>query len=221
MDLQRVSADDVTASVARHGRPVVVRDAAGAYWRCDEEGWQPMKGTGGDPPTGTVEAPARDVLLAPSDDPPVHPPKEAGAPLMEAFPAVIAAQKDAYDQGLRSSLTAQTAARDSILLDVDGTVWTVGLQTGGWYRYGKKHWHSDDPPAPERFLRMRAGRHACHACGAVQDDEAACASCGAEPAPLLEASPDHVQEGLVDFLSHCPDPQVPEPVTDAWAPPKH
>lgn len=225
MDLVMVDRKEAEAAVGKGRDRITVRDGDGQYWTWDGEGWRADKGTTGDAPEGRLEAPSLHLPIpAKEDETPLDPPakdapQRTDATVVDAVAAAVGRLSEAYREGLHSAEAAESTARDRLLVDLEGAVWTPGLQSGDWFACKGKAWkrHAAGPD-PARLVRTVPGSHACPACAEAVDEEGPCPSCGAGAPPLLADVPE-AAEGLVRFLEACPARRLPERVTTPWDPP--
>ena len=83
--------------------------------------------------------------------------------------------------------------KDVMLVDRDGTLWTVGIGSGAWYRYEEGKWLKSIPPgelfsAHNVIRAMKTGAGECPACHSrVPQGYRFCPQCGN---PITAEAPD-------------------------------
>ncbi|MBW2242871.1 MAG: zinc ribbon domain-containing protein [Deltaproteobacteria bacterium] len=147
-----------------------------------------------------------------SEEPP------AGGAAM-ALTELLARIRRAFEEGLISSDEACEIAATQYLIDETGGIWTVGLQSGGWFRFEETSWHpATAPPAPESLLRLRPEAEHCAQCGADLESRHLCRSCGHWMPPELEGTSEVADRALLGFLMVGLG-TLPEPLVEPWDPP--
>lgn len=122
-----------------------------------------------------------------------------------------------YQDGRLSSDAAMQISRRYYLVDLQGGVWTVGLQSGEWYRSEDSGWaKAGDPPSLDQLLEMEREQK-CASCGKDLKGSVLCPHCSHENPPELPDLPDEAYGRLLDFLVR--DEGLPENITRAWSPP--
>jgi DNA-directed RNA polymerase subunit RPC12/RpoP len=122
-----------------------------------------------------------------------------------------------YQDGRLSSGAALQISRRHVLIDLQGGIWTVGLQSGEWYRWEDSGWVKvGDPPSPESLLKMKR-EEKCASCGKDLKGNALCPHCGHENLPDLPDLPEEAYGRLLDYFLN--DIGLPENITWGWSPP--
>lgn len=171
----------------------IYRAADATWWTVSAGAWKVWRGGAWHPaePHDRVEGPA--VAMPATERP--QAPETPAADHGDLAPSISAAVEHvgaAYQAGWLTSDAAEAALNHLFLVDVDGGVWTVGVASARWYRYGDGAWQSQES-APDATKLLSAAQ--------VGDDTL--------PAP--------VRDRLAAYLSA--DAPLPEPVTQPWSPP--
>jgi hypothetical protein len=130
-----------------------------------------------------------------------------------------AAVRAAYEAGALSSLEAHAMLARRYLVDRSGAFWSVGVCSGGWYRFVEDAWQrAGGPPDPASLVRLQPSPAACPACGQPTEGAGSCPNCGAAlPSDLVGLS-DQAYGAVARFmLEHVGS--LPELVAPPWEPP--
>ncbi|MFN2112833.1 MAG: hypothetical protein ACK2TT_06925 [Anaerolineales bacterium] len=123
-----------------------------------------------------------------------------------------------YQDGKLSSEAALQTSRRHYLIDLQGGVWTVGLQSGDWHRKENGGWIKEaGPPPPDQLLKMDREEN-CASCGKALEGSVLCPHCGHENPPNLPDLADEAYGNLLDFF--LGDEGLPEDITGPWNPPE-
>ncbi|MFN2154959.1 MAG: zinc-ribbon domain-containing protein [Anaerolineae bacterium] len=204
------------------------RGAEGSYWYHDAwmEAWYRFDGRDwmlaqGGPPQ---ELEGLDGLAVPPE--PISPPQDTDATMVAAVAspvqALVAAQaevREAYRVGWIASTDAEALLGQSVLIDHDGRVWTVGANSGTWYCDDGTGWvQKPAPPDPDSLARIRPPAGPCPSCGAALEGSTTCPACGTAVPPELEGLSENAYINAVRALLSQVG-ALPEPLTAPWAPP--
>ena len=61
----------------------------------------------------------------------------------------VASLRGQIESGKISNEQANARLQELMVQDEQGTLWTVGIETGDWYRYDGKEWIMAQPPKPQ------------------------------------------------------------------------
>ena len=122
-----------------------------------------------------------------------------------------------YQDGKLPSRDAEMISRRHLLIDQQGIVWTIGLQSGDWYRIENRAWKKvQAPPAKDQLLKL-AREKDCSDCGQPLEGSVICPACGHENPPEIPDLSDEAYGRLVEFF--LLENHLPEDVTSPWQPP--
>jgi ribosomal protein L40E len=136
---------------------------------------------------------------------------------VESVEEVIRSDRDVYRDGEITSTAAEALAREEHLIGKDGVAWTVGLQTGDWYRFADGNWRKSPRPEPG-MLTHYENTLWCPSCKRTANDAQYCGKCGKRLIPKLAEATQDAYTALTQYyasgLTH-----LPEPITEPWTPP--
>ncbi len=215
---------------AMAAKEYILRDERSAYWfldpstgrwyRYDQGGWQPaeisidkLEGSQTLADSGVLST----VFLTGLEDPFAG--KESWQPL-EVMEILVRKAEQDYRTGRFSSTDVELLLGRLFLLDQQARFWTIGINSGQWYRYADQSWvlvgHSPDPM---QLIRWLGGRVKCEQCGLEVDNAYLCPNCGA----LMISGIDHLDplslQRVYRFLLLGAG-TLPEPVSPPWEPPE-
>jgi hypothetical protein len=125
----------------------------------------------------------------------------------------------AYARGEVASTDAEEFLREQYLLDLDGSVWTIGVRSGKWYVLDAGLWSvAGTDPDPNSFLDLPPLVFACDMCGHETEEIGICSACGEGIIPSLEEGLNEGYFAAVDATLVGVD-SVPERVAQEWNPP--